>query len=359
MKTRVIHLLVFTILLTSVLFCQTEKFRNGIFLHHSTGGNIWGPNGSSTSIPDEVTRFNNERALTGDNAFSLEENWYPGGDNEWYTWDRIFNNDPSYDDIHSLLANNKIVIIKSCFPSSNIYEWGSWADTLSPDYKTVYNYKWHWRNIINVMKKFPQNFFAIWTNAPLLASDTNDEEAMRSDAFCQWAKDTLALGLNEIFGAFPPNVYVFDFFHKISGSNGKLKAMYSAGDSHPNGDATQLVAPQFVDEILGAALLYENFTTDVDEIIESPNEFNLEQNYPNPFNPETVISWQLATSRKVQLKIYDLLGREIVTLVDGFQSAGIHHSTFSTLDYGLPSGVYFYKLQAGEFSAIRKMILLK
>lgn len=96
-----------------------------------------------------------------------------------------------------------------------------------------------------------------------------------------------------------------------------------------------------------------------DENGQIPEHFALLQNYPNPFNPTTVISWRLAVSSFVNLKIYDLLGREVATFVDEFQQAGIHHSQFSILNYSLPSGIYFYKLMAGEFRSIKKMLLIK
>jgi len=90
-----------------------------------------------------------------------------------------------------------------------------------------------------------------------------------------------------------------------------------------------------------------------------PTKFVLERNFPNPFNPSTVISWQLAVGSIVTLKVYDLLGREVETLVNEFQLPGNHHSTFFTLHSALPSGVYFYRLQAGEFSETKKMVLMK
>ena len=355
-------------LFTFPILSQNELFRHGIFLHHSTGANIWGPNGSTSDVPTEINNFNTTNGFTGSDAFNITESWYPNGDNEWYTWDRIFQNDPSFDDIQSILADNKIVIIKSCFPSSNIYDWGTSADTLSPDNKTVYNYKWHWRNIINAMKNLPHNFFAIWTNAPLVPNATNETEAHLSDLFCKWAKDTLAAGLDEIIGEFPKNIYVFDFFHKLADENGFLQLQWAASedDSHPNAAATEIVVMPFVNEILWAALQYEEYFTGIDEVDEIPNSFSLHQNYPNPFNPETVISWQIAAGSKVQLKIFDVLGNEIATLVDEYQNAGIHHSTFNTLNYSLPSGIYFYRIaihtdkpQVGDFTAVRKMVLLK
>jgi hypothetical protein len=99
--------------------------------------------------------------------------------------------------------------------------------------------------------------------------------------------------------------------------------------------------------------------TDVKETEGIPASFKLDQNYPNPFNPETVISYQLPVSGKVHLSVSDLLGREVAVLVDEVQSAGIHHSTFSTARTALSSGVYFYKLQTENFVDVKKMIIIK
>ena len=90
-----------------------------------------------------------------------------------------------------------------------------------------------------------------------------------------------------------------------------------------------------------------------------PTEFRLEQNYPNPFNPETVISYWLPVAGHVSLKVFDLLGREVATLVDEFQNAGTYNSQFSIIHSQLTSGVYFYRLQAGNFVQTKKMIVLK
>ncbi len=98
-----------------------------------------------------------------------------------------------------------------------------------------------------------------------------------------------------------------------------------------------------------------------------PSTFELTQNYPNPFNPSTVISYQLPVAGYVTLKIYDLLGSEISTLVNEYQQAGIHNSTFNTQNLFLPSGIYFYRLQTSDpslrsgqgFVDMKKMILVK
>jgi hypothetical protein len=88
-----------------------------------------------------------------------------------------------------------------------------------------------------------------------------------------------------------------------------------------------------------------------------PGTFALNQNYPNPFNPSTVISFQIPSASRVTLKVYDLLGREISTLIDGVQTPGSHAVTFNAAKYA--SGVYFYRLQAGSFTAVKKLVLIK
>jgi hypothetical protein len=85
--------------------------------------------------------------------------------------------------------------------------------------------------------------------------------------------------------------------------------------------------------------------------------YNLLQNFPNPFNPSTTITWQIPSDNHVSLKIYDVLGREICTLVDEFQESGIHQIEFNA--NGIPSGIYFYKLQSGSYSETRKLVLSK
>lgn len=89
----------------------------------------------------------------------------------------------------------------------------------------------------------------------------------------------------------------------------------------------------------------------------NPDEFKLFQNYPNPFNPVTQIGYELTKGSKISLKIYDILGKEIRTLVSEFQPAGNYKITFD--GEGLSSGTYIYKLSAGEFSLTKRMTLLK
>jgi len=89
-----------------------------------------------------------------------------------------------------------------------------------------------------------------------------------------------------------------------------------------------------------------------------PNEFKLFQNYPNPFNPSTRIQYQVASNSHASLKVYDVLGNEVATLVNEYKPAGSYEIEFNA-KAGLPSGVYIYTLRAGDYFSSRKMILLK
>jgi hypothetical protein len=88
-----------------------------------------------------------------------------------------------------------------------------------------------------------------------------------------------------------------------------------------------------------------------------PREIVLHQNYPNPFNPSTSIGFSLPQETHVTLRIYNLIGEEVATLVDGVRSAGVHTAIFDAKH--LPSGVYFSVLQAGEVRQVRRLVFMK
>ena len=106
--------------------------------------------------------------------------------------------------------------------------------------------------------------------------------------------------------------------------------------------------------------------SDISDIKKTVNTFILYQNYPNPFNPSTTIKYQIPKSGMVQLKVYNILGREVATIVNEFQTAGEHSVQFSsdnmlqtTNHKQLSSGVYIYQLNAGSFVFTKKLLLLK
>lgn len=91
--------------------------------------------------------------------------------------------------------------------------------------------------------------------------------------------------------------------------------------------------------------------------ISAPIKYELSQNYPNPFNPITNIKYQIQKTGLVTLKIYDLLGREIKTLVNEIKNPGRYVVSFNGSEFA--SGVYFYRIQSGDFVEVKKMVLLK
>ena len=111
---------------------------------------------------------------------------------------------------------------------------------------------------------------------------------------------------------------------------------------------------QYLNDLVGSN---PSTTTEISRGSSLPNRFYLDQNYPNPFNPATAISYQLSAISFVTLRVYDLLGREVATLVDGERGAGSYQVAFDASH--LSSGVYLYQLRAGDFIQTRKMILMK
>ena len=110
--------------------------------------------------------------------------------------------------------------------------------------------------------------------------------------------------------------------------------------------------------ILRGVLDYMNITTDVEQVADVfLKEFELEQNYPNPFNPSTSIQYAISSRQFVTIKVYDILGNDITTLVNDYRDAGIYNVQFTM--HNLASGIYFYTLQAGGFVESKKMIYLK
>jgi hypothetical protein len=103
--------------------------------------------------------------------------------------------------------------------------------------------------------------------------------------------------------------------------------------------------------------LYSYIPTDVNEFTGEVNTYSLSNNYPNPFNPSTKIEFQIPELSFVSLKVYDVLGNEVATLVNEEKTVGNHTVEFNAAN--LPSGIYFYQINTGDFVQTKKMVLLK
>ena len=155
-----------------------------------------------------------------------------------------------------------------------------------------------------------------------------------------------------------PNFYRIGFSGLPTGSY-KLRDLITSTDAGlltiaSNGDIN--CTPNISIPPQGSAIFKADKLTDISENTEV-HSFILEQNYPNPFNPSTKINWQSPEANWQTLKVFDILGNEVVTLVNEYKSAGSYEIQFNAEN--LPSGVYFYKLQAGSFISVKKMLLLR
>ena len=122
-------------------------------------------------------------------------------------------------------------------------------------------------------------------------------------------------------------------------------------------DASTIADGWYIDDI--AITGYTNSGQSLSDENENiaPNKFTIEQNYPNPFNPSTIIRYSLSENGFTSLKIFDIAGKEVATLLNENTVAGNYEITFDGSD--LSSGVYFYRIQSGSFSAVRRMFLIK
>lgn len=120
----------------------------------------------------------------------------------------------------------------------------------------------------------------------------------------------------------------------------------------PSSRENQVVVSGFWSQQVGVVTGVEQVESDG-----IPQEFRLEQNYPNPFNPSTTIEFAVPNKSQVKIKLYDLLGREVATLVDELYQPGTYKVVFEA--GSLPSGLYIYRIEAEGFTKARKLMLLK
>lgn len=178
----------------------------------------------------------------------------------------------------------------------------------------------------------------------------------------------IVLGDNGPFGIdsidFGPNEDIFGYYYPVPGMLNMFSGASMSGDWIIRVTDTD---PAFNDGKLYHWGLSFSLTTSVDESVAGtvPATYALRQNYPNPFNPTTIVEYAVPEAAHVTIKVYSLLGEEVATLVSGKRAAGVFRTSWDAS--GIPSGVYFYRLQAGAISmgsgqshvSVRKMVLLK
>jgi hypothetical protein len=161
------------------------------------------------------------------------------------------------------------------------------------------------------------------------------------------------------------NNFGFEIFRSVQKDNNWKQIDFIEG----NGTTTEKNDYSYIDENLPAgSYLYKLVQIDFDgtrneteivsiEIDNQPTVYSLSQNYPNPFNPTTTINYAISQSREVRLSVFNSLGEKVKTLVNETKDPGVYEVEFSANEF--PSGIYFYKIQAGSFVDTKKMILIK
>ena len=334
-----------------------QTFTNLFFLHHSTGRNIIN-DGDMRAYIDDYNNTNGTAYDFWDHDYNYIGLKNPAGANTGIDYDIPGDNtDPiglynlwttensARDDI---VANHEVIAFKSCYPACHIENLLELRDYIL----------WYLR-MRDYFDTQPDRLFIVMSPPPLHRNSTNLTEADNARAFADWL-------ISDFFLAGHPNIFCFNLFdhlaHPDDGSDTRNMLRYEyershyGTDGHPNALANSIVGPLFCDFFIQVT----NELTDVSEA--SPAVPILRQNYPNPFNPLTRIDFDLAEPARVSLRIYDLGGRLIRTLVEAEQSSGPHSVLWNGQDgTGKPaaSGMYVYRLKIGEQVQMRKMVLSK
>jgi len=322
-----------------------------IFLHHSTGYNIW--NGG---VPEWFVQYNTSNGTNYEIVHQAFPKSSPYGWNNYpYDyWNIWVNNADSvaYKDeptLQTLTQQYDVIVWKHCFPVGYIYE-----DTGNPDisseYKRVENYKLQYNALKAKMREFPQTKFIVWTGAALVQGATTEAYAQRAKVFFDWVR-------NE-WDETGDNIFIWDFYELETEGGLYMKDEYavSAADSHPNPTFAQTVAPYFCQRIVdviegrGDTGSITGTVTGFDDghLSRTPGRFELAQNYPNPFNPETTIAFRIPSAAQVTLVIYNAAGQEIRTLFRERLTAGEHHVFWdgrNAASQPVGSGVCLYRIR--------------
>jgi hypothetical protein len=248
-------------LLLALVLCVASPIlsQNVVFLHHSTGGNVF----YDGNVADWFTNYNTANGT----SYSITERAYPDSPYEWANYPYDFwnlwvnnscqNSQPGIECLSSLAQNYQVIIFKHCFPGAGINEDVETPNVASSE-KTIGNYKLQYRALRSVMDSYPNNKFIVWTLAPLHRNATNPEAAARAKEFVDWVKNSW---LTED-GNPHPNIYIFDFFGIVAEqdpnpANGQVNCLkydyegsHGGDDSHPNATANAVAGPLFSQTIV-------------------------------------------------------------------------------------------------------------
>jgi hypothetical protein len=385
-------------ILTSIIvvslapYAPAKEINDMVFIHHSSGEN-WLNSGLHDALLakdyiDERNDITYGTVLPSDPGRPASLGDVPGDNtnmNHWILWFNDYLEQVKR--FGSADGTNRIVMFKSCFPISDVWDDGTEPGDPFGEDQTLANYKAVYRHpdgpgrtysytevkyvpLEDIFSKHPEILFIPVTAPPLVYGGTDNANAHRARLFNNWLKTDWLASYNKAHPGLM-NVAVFDWFNflanpdnALAGPN-RLKAAYggTGDDSHPS-DAANAASTVFFatspSNFLDAAwLAFSKATTGVDASDRSPapSAFGLEPNYPNPFNASCMIPYRVKEKCRVTLSVFDIHGRLVADVVDSEHEPGVYRADFDgTL---LPSGIYIYRIRMKGFSAAGKMIMTK
>jgi tetratricopeptide (TPR) repeat protein len=229
----------------------------------------------------------------------------------------------------------------------------------------VYAYKKLY-DIGEIMKKEEEYFTALQNQFNGIITNETDTLVLKAlrqrEILCDVSKREYITAIEKLEGILNQNPYSREAIYAEIDIMTLIQYIDSTGN--PLGKASKYKikgTTEYMDRL--NQIVGKNFGGKLEKGEHIPDRYVLHHNYPNPFNPNTIISWRSPVGSHTTLKIYDVLGREVATLVDEYKEAGYHSVSVSSsqllLGNSIASGVYFYRLQAGEFVQTKKMMLLK
>ncbi len=313
---------------------------HAVFLHHSTGGNVFAEGDVEQWISDYNLEYGTDFSIAERNYPNTPWPWANYAYDYWKLWidGSCDNSESGIECIESIAESCELVILKHCFPGASIGANSGNPDVSSPT-QTIENYQAQYRALRQMMDAMPDTKFMFWTLAPLHRLSTSADVAARAGEFVDWVKnDFLTEDSQE-----HPNIYIFDFFGLVAEqsatpANGvqyclkyEYENSHDDGDSHPNTAANQMAGPNFARTVVNA--LGGDAATAASEL-NAENELEL---FPNPV-VQNLSVFAPGTSTIQSVQVYTLDGR----LVKQFElnAQGVYDVSF------LEDGMYLLKAES-------------
>ncbi len=321
-KSKIYGILMF---LPVLLFAQTHN--RIIFLHHSTGGNVY--NYPAKGVPQWFSEYNSAHGTN----FQISDRWYPADNNMPIDYYQEWIDGTGLD---SLTQDYDVIVWKHCYPASDVNVNTGNIDP-SSSYQSIENYKAIYRLLRGKMDSFPDKIFIVWTIPPrhrLYGPSSGDTigNAERARSFTFWVKDTF---LNE--DGEHPNIYIFDFRGIVADSDNlflkyEYERSHTGTDSHPNDSANNVAGPQFAQFIVDAVSDFE-----ANEVNENSGKNNA------GFNVFRKVLYFRRMERDEKVIIYDRSGKILYTFTAARSGAiEMPVSVFR-------NGVYFYRILGNKY----------